>query len=585
MSSENNSFSFPWKMAECKIPTRWSREVVPERVLPEYPRPQLKREEWINLNGLWDHAVLPARAKEMEKIDGKILVPFPIESALSGVKKPFYPWQRLWYRRSFEVPGDWAGKKVILHFGGVDYSCEVHVNGKLVGMNSGGHVPFSFDITKMVNFGDENNELVVVVSDKTGKSQQERGKQSLKPFMIYYTAVSGIWQTVWLEPVSDKCSISRIIATPDIDKKQLFLDIETSQKTSNLTANVMIKSPLGDINANNLSLEKINIIEIPEMELWSPDSPFLYEILLDLKEGKTVVDHVESYFGMRKIDLAIDTFGVTRIRLNNQFIFQNGLLDQGWWPDGLYTAPTDEALANDIALAKQAGYNMLRKHVKIEPARWYFHCDKIGMIVWQDMPSGGKFVFRSLKKSARVAYYRELERMIEALRHFPSIIVWVPFNEGWGQFQTKRVTSFIREKDKTRLVDSASGWFDKKCGDIHSIHKYPGPSIPKLEKKRAVAISEFGGLGLLIKDHAWNKKRYFAYKTFPTSNKLEEEYEKLVNKLSFLISKGLSAAVYTQLTDVEGEINGIMTYDRKIMKMDLKKLFKIHDRLFKIPIN
>ncbi len=568
--------SIEWKPAKSRLITRWSKDVSLKNVFPEYPRPQLRRKEWKNLNGLWDYAIRPKKEKSISSFDGKILVPFPVESALSGVMKKLNHKKRLWYRCKFSIPDSWKGKKILLHFGAIDWKATVFINDKEVGAHKGGYVPFSLEISEYLNKNNEN-ELRVAVWDPTNKDSQERGKQSLSPWGIYYTSISGIWQTVWLEPVSHTY-IENLRMIPDIDGQILNLTVNVRNVQPNDIIHVEIKDEdyelLSTVGKTNEKLQ----IKIPNMKLWSPASPFLYGLIVKIEQDMMIMDEVESYFGMRKIALGRDENGIVRIELNNKPIFQYGPLDQGYWPDGLYTPPTEEALIYDIEIIKKLGFNMIRKHVKVEPLRWYYYCDKIGMLVWQDMPNGGKFYLRG--KESKKNYWNELETMVSTLYNSPSIVVWVPFNEGWGQFDTKKVVNWIKNHDPSRLIDNASGWFDKKVGDIRDIHKYPGPKLPKLEKTRAVVVGEFGGLGLRVENHVWQKKLMWSYKKSSEPEGLIEKYGNLISKLKPLIKKGLCAAVYTQITDVEGEINGLLTYDREIVKIDEEKLKQLNLSLY-----
>ncbi len=585
--------------------TKWVKDINPECPLPEYPRPQLERKEWLNLNGLWDYSILDKSSTfedftSQKKCDGQILVPYPVESALSGVKRPLLPKDKLWYCRQFTLNTGWSGKKIILHFGGVDWKTTLWVNEQKVGSHKGGDVAFSFDITDYVNIGDDkSNTIVISVWDPTDACFQERGKQTLKPRLIFYNAMSGIWQTVWIEPVSTSY-VKKLKIIPDIDQSAISLEIEVNNPSKEVQADIIIYENSKQIVSMQGKVNEPIKIDIPDQKLWSPDTPFLYDLKVNLSDKSRGQDNISSYFGMRKIGLKKDSHGILRIELNNEFLFQYGPLDQGWWPDGLYTAPTDEALRWDIEITKAMGFNMIRKHIKIEPARWYYHCDKMGVLVWQDMPSGGRYntplgfisqacaiflnivVFPGRKDNAvQKDFYYELDCMIDQLSHFPSIIVWVPFNEAWGQFQAGKATDFVKDRDPSRLVDSVSGWVDRGTGDIHSIHRYPGPKCPKIEPDRALAISEFGGLGLSLKEHLWQiKKRNWGYKNFDSSAQLEKKYNQLMKKLEALIPQGLSAGVYTQTTDVECEVNGLITYDREVIKIPVEKLKKMHEALY-----
>lgn len=589
-----------WQAAERKIKTRWAQHVDPATPLAEYPRPQLVRERWLNLNGLWDYAVVPLDQELVKEFEGKILVPFAIESALSGVMKPLLPDQRLWYRRSFTIPEDWHGQRVMLNFGAVDWETTVWCNQVKVGSHQGGFDPFHFELTDCLKI-DGENELLVAVSDPSNEGLQERGKQTLKPGFVFYTAVSGIWQTVWLEPLPET-SIDRLYLTPDIDHESLKIQIDCSRDCSGLTLLAEAKKGTEVIALKTNPAGQALDLPVVSPHLWSPDDPFLYDLEISLWQGKTCLDRVTSYFGMRKISLERDQQGVQRICLNNKFVFQYGPLDQGYWPDGLYTAPTDEALIFDIQFCKNLGLNMIRKHIKVEPARWYYHCDRLGMLVWQDMPSGGivpktavlamGFIlnlrlrddrgyhrFGREEPTVRERFRNELKAMVDALYHFPCIVIWVPFNESWGQFNARTIGRWLKTYDTTRLVDAASGWFDQGGGDIYSIHKYVGPAIPHPEKLRALALSEFGGIGLKIGGHLWQENKLFAYRMVKSESSLTAWYLKLMNKLIHLKKQGLSAAIYTELCDVEYEINGFLTYDREVMKMDVDEITKAHQRL------
>jgi beta-galactosidase/beta-glucuronidase len=584
MEEQKSSF---WKPVEKQLMTKWVKDINPKTPLAEYPRPQMVRNEWRNLNGIWDYAILKKGENFVKTYHKKILVPFPIESALSGVCKKLTPQKKLFYRRFFEIPSDWEDKKVILHFGAVDWETEVRINGTTVGFHKGGYVPFSFDITKEVDFTSKN-ELEVLVWDPTDKGKQEKGKQSLRPFTAFYTAVSGIWQTVWIEPVPQSYFKGlRIISDIDHNIVTVDLDIENYQTSQK----VIIKIKDGSSVISEVTGDSKFEISIENPRLWSPTNPHLYDLSIELVENGEVIDTISSYFGMRKIAVKTDQDGIPRIELNNEKIFQYGPLDQGYWPDGLYTSPTDEALRFDIDISKELGFNMIRKHVKVEPARWYRYCDEKGILVWQDMPNGGSFSLLTMKlmsrgrrkKEVREQFKQELREMIDYLFNFPCIVVWVPFNEGWGQFETEKVVNQIKNQDHTRLINAASGWFDKKVGDILDIHKYPGPAI-KSDGVRAAVLGEFGGYGYKIEGKYWTgKKLYWSYEKSKTKEELESKYENLMEHLKPLIKAGLTAAVYTQTTDIEGEINGFLTYDREMLKMDKKLLIQLHNELLSKP--
>lgn len=553
-----------------RLRTRWAADVTPDRALPEYPRPQMVRAQWQNLNGLWDYVVLDAAAGRPETYAGRILVPFPIESQLSGVTRPVTDKQRLWYRRTFRAPALERGARLLLHFGAVDWDAGIIVNGKSVGSHTGGYDPFSFDITDALEpSGDQ--ELVVSVWDPTDRGSQPRGKQVLDPKSIWYTAVTGIWQTVWLEPVP-ALSISHIHIVPDAIAGTITARVFSASAGAGVARITARDGTRVVANASGPAGQPI-VLRIPGAKLWSPDSPFLYDLRVSL--GR---DEVQSYAGIRTIAMQRDEAGVNRLFLNGKPLFQYGLLDQGWWPDGLYTAPTDDALRSDIETSKRLGFNLIRKHVKVEPARWYYHCDRLGMLVWQDMPSGP-----DKPAEIRDVFARELEHVVDALRNSPSIVMWVPFNEGWGQHQAEQYAAWLKERDPSRLVNHASGWTDKGVSDVSDAHSYPGPAIPLLEDRRAAVLGEFGGLGLPLVGHTWIDKGNWGYRSYKTPEELGKAYRDLLYQLRILVGEGLSAAIYTQTTDVEVEVNGILTYDRAIVKLpaDAKEL---HARLSSPPI-
>jgi len=581
-----------WKPAKGPLMTRWTNEVSPDNVHPEYPRPQMVRQDWLNLNGLWEYAIRHKDEPQPKNFDGKILVPFPIESALSGVMKRVGEENRLWYRRTFEISPAWAGKRILLHFGAVDWQATVWVNGKELGTHRGGYDPFTFDITDALK-DSGMQEIVISVWDPTDTGFQPRGKQVRQPKGIWYTAVTGIWQTVWLESVPI-ASIERLEITPDVDSGLLTLIVQArgvnmeTHLDDKFGVRVIALDGQKQITESTGHLGSPIKLKIPNPKLWSPDSPFLYDLRITLTQEGNNIDQVGSYFGMRKISLGKDKDGVTRLFLNNELLFQFGPLDQGWWPDGLYTAPTDEALRYDIEVLKQLGCNMMRKHVKVEPARFYFWCDKLGLMVWQDMPNGDRHIRGNepdLKRSEESAKQFELEltRVIEAFRNNPCIVMWVPFNEGWGQYDTPRIVDLIKKLDPTRLVNNASGWADRGVGDVHDIHKYPGPAAPATEEARAAVLGEFGGLGLPIKGHTWQDEKNWGYRTYNTREELTDAYIALIDNLRPLIGGGLCAAVYTQTTDVEIEVNGLMTYDRAMIKMDADRAATANRRLYLPP--
>jgi beta-galactosidase/beta-glucuronidase len=569
-----------WKPADNPLTTPWTGDVRADSAWAEYPRPQLVRARWTNLNGLWDYAIRPKDEERPVEFEGKILVPFAVESALSGVKRPLKPEQRLWYRRSFAASVA-KGQRLLLHFEAVDWRAEVFVNGKPVGRHEGGYDPFAFDITDALKPGG-SQELVVAVWDPTDTGMQPRGKQVLDPNGIWYTAVSGIWQTVWLEPVAAD-HIAEVLMTPDVDGKQLRLTVRAGRP-----GNFSATATLHGQTVGRISGKANTEVRLPlrELDPWSPDHPALYDLHIALRSG----DSVESYFAMRKVEVRKDAGGFNRIFLNNRPLFWIGPLDQGWWPDGLYTAPTDAALRSDIETLKKLGYNMCRKHVKVEPARWYYWADKLGLAVWQDMPS----VLEKQRPSAArknspddaqfsaaeaAEFQQELTALVHHLINAPSVIAWVPFNEGWGQHSTNEVLHLVKQMDPSRLVDGPSGWEDRGWGDMKDMHDYPGPGMFPAMDERASVLGEFGGLGLPVEGHLWWNKRNWGYRAFDNRDQLQAAYAELIDKMEPLVRHGLAAAVYTQTTDVEGEINGLMTYDRKVLKYDAAKMAEMHRRL------
>jgi hypothetical protein len=564
-----------WKPVPGSLTTEWTDKVDPAHPLPEYPRPQLERKEWVNLNGLWDYAITEKDAAAPEHFDGQILVPYPIESALSGVRKPLKATDRLWYRRSFTAPDLSGGKRLLLHFGAVDWQADVSVNGKAVGEHKGGYDAFTFDITDALKAGD--NELVVSVWDSTGKEGEAKGKQQFsameKPGGIMYTPCSGIWQTVWMEPVP-AVYIDSIQIEPDIDAGKASVRLKVSNREPITQSVFTVVDESGRAVTDHTSSENGCYLDIPAPHLWSPEDPYLYKLRVSLKSGDTI----ESYFGMRKISIGKDEKGVPRPMLNNKFVFQSGPLDQGFWPDGIYTAPTDDALRYDIEITKKLGFNMTRKHVKVEPERWYYWCDKLGLLVWQDMPGSGTGKGATKEKEgtaindeAAKQFEGELKAMVEQHVNHPSIITWVVFNEGWGQYDTLRLAKWVKELDPSRLVDEASGWNHRGGGNLVDMHNYPGPGSPGPDGDRAAVLGEFGGLGFPVEGHKWVDKSW-GYKNMTSPKQLTAKYIDLWKHVWELKdSQGLSAAVYTQLTDVETESNGLLTYDRKVIKVDLDK--------------
>jgi hypothetical protein len=568
-----------WKPAQGPLMTRWAKDVRPDRVLPEYPRPQLVRKDWLNLNGLWQLGFAkagdaPPLGKELPE---QILVPFPVESALSGVMKHA---DRLWYRRTFQVPKEWNGRRVLLHFGAVDWEANVWVNGKDLGAHRGGYDAFELDVTDALK-PDGEQELFVGVWDPTDAGTQPRGKQVLRPGGIFYTPTTGIWQTVWLEPVA-AARVKALKIVPDVDGGKVRVAVVGDGDAAGLTAKVVALDGETPVATAQGTVGQAIDLPIARAKLWSPDNPFLYDLRVELKRGGELVDAVRGYFGMRKIAVGPDEKGVTRLLLNGKFVFQVGPLDQGFWPDGLYTAPTDEALRYDVEITKRLGFNMTRKHVKVEPDRWYYWCDRLGLLVWQDMPAGDKSVppgkpdLERTPESAR-QFEAELKAMIEGLYSHPSIILWVVFNEGWGQYETARLTALTKSLDPSRLADCASGWNDHPgVGDVHDFHVYPGPGSPDPEPRRAAVLGEFGGLGLGVDGHTWTEKTW-GYRGTASKDDLTRKYETLLQRAWVLKDeRGLSAAVYTQITDVETEANGLLTYDREVVKVDADRVTAVN---------
>lgn len=567
-----NTNAADWKPAGETLLSKFAKDVDPANPLPEYPRPQMVRPDWKNLNGLWEYAIAPsATTTAPTEFQGEILVPYPIESALSGVAKRVGRANRLWYKTVFEIPADWKEKNVVLHFGAVDWDTIVYLNGEKIGMHQGGYDPFSFDITAALKDGKQ--ELVLSVWDPSDRGTQPRGKQVNNPGEIWYTPVTGIWQTVWLEPVAD-ASIQRLRAIPKLSDGTVELSVYTKGTKAGDEIQAVI-----DGKTFKGSAEKPLTLKIENVKTWSPASPYLYDYEVSIIRDGKALDTVKTYLGMREITLGKCKDGFIRMLLNGEFVFQHGPLDQGWWPDGLYTAPTDEALKFDVVKTKEFGFNMLRKHVKVEPARFYYHCDKLGILVWQDMPNGDGHIdptqpdIKRTPESAAI-YEKEWKAIIESLDNSPSIVVWVPFNEGWGQYDTDRILAWTKELDPSRLVDGPSGWADRKSGDMIDMHAYRGPGMFPVEEKRATVLGEYGGLGLPIKDHQWvDSKDNWGYGgNLKGYDDLLETYCDLNRKMHPLIAKGLSAAVYTQTTDVEVEVNGLMSYDREVIKMDIEKL-------------
>src|SRR5690606_21819323 len=565
------------------------------------PRPQMVREKWQNLNGLWDYSILPASSSRPSSFDGRILVPYAIESALSGVGKRVGQDSILWYRTSFQLTGRGQDDRVLLHFGAVDWETTVFVNGQEAGSHKGGYDPFSIDITTLVNgSGSNSHELVIKVWDPTSDGPQPRGKQINDPHGIWYTPVTGIWQTVWLEYVPETY-LSSIKITPNVDQSlvNVIPMVENAQASDML--HVSVSDGNQEVGSIITSAKSPAFVYIDQPRLWSPDDPFLYDLTVSLWRDDQKIDQVDSYFGMRKISMETDANGIQRMLLNNEYLFQFGPLDQGWWPDGLYTAPSDEALRFDVEKTKAMGFNMIRKHVKTEPARWYYHADQLGLLVWQDMPSGdlgnqwnqdpgryGTGTEKDRTEESKSIFHTEWKEIMDDLYNSPSIVVWVPFNEAWGQFDTEKVVDWTVEYDPSRLVNGASGGNYTKSGHIIDIHNYPDPQMPKAElfgEDQILVLGEYGGLGLPLEGHTWQEKDNWGYRSFENKADLKNRYSEYIDRLTGLISKGLSAAIYTQTTDVEVEINGLMTYDRKVIKMPESELKQMHQKLYDVEVD
>ncbi|MFO0872978.1 MAG: glycoside hydrolase family 2 TIM barrel-domain containing protein [Phycisphaerales bacterium] len=603
-----------WAPVPGRIMTRWAGDVSPEHAWPEYPRPTMVRSQWLNLNGLWEYAIAPGDDTIVPTtFDGRILVPFPIESALSGVGKALAPDQGLWYRRTFAIPSEWGGSRVLLHFGAVDWQAEVFVDGRSVGTHRGGYDPFTFDITEALaapggasraaaGGAGATHALVVAVRDPSDAGGQPRGKQVRKPEGIWYTRSSGIWQTVWIEPVP-ALSIDRLRTSWDPRAKRLSVSVATRGEVP--AAPPPSGGATGQPTATEVRVRLLDggatvaegqaraglpvALEVAQPRLWSPDDPFLYELRVELRGASGAIDSVASYAGLRDVRIGLEpaqraaaapavgergaaaavpaaatsATRIPRILLNGAPLFQFGPLDQGFWPDGLYTAPSVAAMRFDIEAVKRMGGNMLRKHVKVEPELFYELCDRLGVLVWQDMPSGDNST-----DADRAQFELELRELVEDHANHPSIVMWVPFNEGWGEHDAKRIAELVKSWDPTRLVNNASGWTDAGAGDVIDVHAYPGPAMAPPREPRASVLGEFGGLGLPVEGHTWIAKDNWGYVSYPSSEALTEAYVALVRALPARIARGLSAAVYTQTTDVEIEVNGWMTYDRAVWKID-----------------
>ena len=585
-----------------KLLTRWGKSLNKELPLNDYPRPQMERKSFINLNGKWEYAIYP-KAQQFSGYQGEIIVPFSPETILSGVDRTVTPDDILYYSRKFTFTK--TNDRALLHFGAVDYECVVYLNGQEIGSHTGGYFPFTFDVTDVITDGE--NTLTLTVTDPSETGSQAKGKQTSKRGNIWYTPQSGIWQTVWLEEVPENY-IKSIKITPDIDSDTVKIEIIRDDNNSPVKVGVFDgEKLLVSASGTGDSL----VIRLNGYELWSPENPKLYDLVIE--NGK---DAVKSYFGMRKFSTGKDSDGKSRLMLNNQPYFHNGLLDQGYWSDGMYTPASDEAMIYDIQTMKEMGFNMLRKHIKIEPLRWYYHCDRLGMLVWQDMINGGDVyyqaattilpafalatglkktlgvkdtqenykLFSRLDEKGRDEYYVDAERMIKGLYNAVSICLWVPFNEGWGQFDSVKAAEFFREKDPTRVIDHASGWHDQGAGDVNSFHIYFTPFMfPKYGKNddRAICLTEFGGYSMSIDGHRFNTDKTFGYRIYNSKDALEKALHTLyIKRLKPLIAKkGLSALVYTEVSDVEDETNGLLTYDREIVKVDVDFMKEINNQM------
>ena len=566
--------------------TPWGERLDENCILTEYPRPQMRRNSYLNLNGRWEYAITDSD-ESPPRWDGTILVPFSPESALSGVGRSLQPGQTLWYRREVIVPQGFipADGRLLLHFGAVDQEAAVYWNGRLLGRHMGGYNAFTLDATDALG---PRNSLVVRVHDDTDASFHSRGKQKTRRGGIWYTPQSGIWQTVWMEAVP-RHYIEGLRIVPLFDQSAVEVMVRCSQP-------LQCEATVDGRTVPFTSGEPARI-PMPDFRAWSPEDPYLYDLSVTLGE-----DRVESYFGMRKMEVRADRGGVKRLFLNGEPYFQSGLLDQGYWPDGLYTAPSDEALIYDIQTAKAMGFNLLRKHIKVEPMRWYYHCDRLGMLVWQDMPSGGgKYRFSTItlplvtgihrrdnhyrafaraSSQGRGEYMDELEEMVGQLFNAPSVVLWVPFNEGWGQFDSTLVMERLHALDPTRPVDPASGWHDQGAGELRSLHVYFKPFRFRRDRRgRALALSEFGGYNLRVDGHCFNQKDY-GYRRLPDAAALWRDFSRLYEREVLpAVPRGLCASVYTQLSDVEDELNGLMTYDRRVVKLDADEVRELNERL------
>ncbi len=613
-----------WKPVPGKMMTPWGEKVTVANAWTEYPRPGFVRERWQNLNGLWDYAIRPRTAAQPKDFDGKILVPFCVESTLSGVGQPVTPTDRVWYRRSFTVPAAWKSERVLAHFEAVDFDCTVWLNGALVGSHTGGSTAFSFDFTDYLRDG--ANELVVSAWDPTSEGEQPRGKQILEPKGIWYTPVSGIWQTVWLEPVPAARRLAELRLTPELDKRRVKVEalIDSAIEDDTYGVRITASAEGRTVASTIMRVNRTAYLTIEQPRLWSPDTPFLYDVRAELVRVKfppalaaiapkrpqqprfgakeraayaqtqvtgEPLDVVTSYFAMRKISVgAGPVANQPTILLNDKPIFQHGPLDQGWWPDGLLTPPSEAALVWELQFLKRSGFNMLRKHIKVEPRRYYYQCDKLGLLVWQDMPSGFNLGLRTHRpdegepprlSASREQHELELRRMINQLHNHPSIVTWVVHNEGWGQYETAALAGWVKAIDPSRLTLATTGWLDQGVGDMYSRHTYePVPLAPDNSPDRAIVLGEYGGVGWPLTAHLWNPEmRNWGYQTYQTKEAFVAAFRKKIDAVVAMKPLGLAAAVYTQTSDVEGEVNGLVTYDRRAVKLEPEFLAELNRAL------
>lgn len=577
-------FAQKWEMKQARIMTPWAEQIDPKNVLGEYPRPQMMRPTWTNLNGVWDFTKVDDMTyNSSQKYDQKILVPFPMESAISGIMNTDHMENRgkvFAYRRQFSVPNK-KGEELLLHFGAVDWKCVVYVNGQKVGEHKGGFDPFYFNITDAIDVKKRNQEICVFVQDYQEFGGYPHGKQKIGEKIIWYTPATGIWQTVWLESVS-RTHIEKLVIRPNIDDETVNIKVLAENSSSETKATIKVYDGQNLISTiNDVAIGIETAISIPETKLWSPESPFLYDLKVELYNGGKVSDKVDSYFGMRKI--SVEYFnGHPTMFLNNKHYFHYGVLDQGYWPDGIYTAPTDEALKFDLVKTKEFGMNMSRKHIKVEPARWYYHCDKMGILVWQDIPNPGfgeKGKIMGEDMDIRENFHDEMIRIMKSLENHPSIVLWTVYNESWGQPDektSKHSVDIAREVDPYRLISIASGWNDYEYGDIKDTHWYPQPNVlPNPVNKRASVCGEYGGITLLVDGHRWIGGSDMKYTQVYSPEELKNTFVNFVDQILGLQANGLCAAVYTQITDVEDEENGLITYDRKVVKVNEKQLAEI----------